>query len=111
MLNTWSEGSGAFIFRIVRTNSVWISVASIHDTKENILKYVTKHSIILFIANITNQYFMMQFDEELLCGLCLNSLEDPVNLPICAHTYCKCCLEQWQLTGAQCCPQCRAKCK
>ena len=53
----------------------------------------------------------MQFDEELLCGLCLNSLEDPVSLPICAHSFCKCCLEQWQLTGAQSCPQCRAKCK
>ncbi|XP_068597006.1 E3 ubiquitin-protein ligase TRIM8a [Brachionichthys hirsutus] len=47
------------------------------------------------------------FEEELLCPICLNVFEEPVQLP-CKHNFCKSCItEAWAKDGAAVrCPEC-----
>ncbi|KAK2708721.1 hypothetical protein QYM36_014355 [Artemia franciscana] len=47
--------------------------------------------------------FSGDIDEDLLCPICSNVLEDPLQAPTCEHAFCNSCITEW-LTRNQTCP-------
>lgn len=39
--------------------------------------------------------FQGEVDEELVCPICSEVLEDPIQAPVCEHTFCKTCITEW----------------
>ncbi|ESO84941.1 hypothetical protein LOTGIDRAFT_131348 [Lottia gigantea] len=49
--------------------------------------------------------FVPQPDQELICCICTNVLDEPMESP-CRHVFCKICIETW-LNNRSTCPTCR----
>lgn len=47
--------------------------------------------------------FVGEVDEELLCTICGQVLQEPVQIQHCEHCFCKCCINEW-LNHQQICP-------
>lgn len=45
------------------------------------------------------------------CVICLSKFEYPVSLVACGHTFCKCCLLDWEEMNKMSCPVCRTPSK
>ena len=41
-------------------------------------------------------------DDELLCGICLAVLDNPMVTQCCRQTYCRDCITQWLQTSSKC---------
>ena len=51
-----------------------------------------------------NRFRGGQVDEELLCPICSEVLESPVQAPVCEHAFCTACIKQWLSRGSRTCP-------
>lgn len=49
------------------------------------------------------QRFTGNVDEEFICSICHGVLEDPVQIAVCEHSFCKLCITEW-LSKQQTCP-------
>lgn len=46
--------------------------------------------------------FVEQVDEEVICPICFNVLEDPIQINYCEHSYCKQCINEWLIEHPNC---------